>query len=70
MTTRTIRQLDREPGQRPRTEVAMEALQVGQSFLVPGAKRTSAALGIAKLITGKKFRTRALTTGVRIWRIE
>lgn len=93
MTTRTIRQLDREPGQRPRTEVAgfvidsdvpmpmergranpirlaMEALQVGQSFLIPGAKRTTAALGVAKLVEGQRFRTRTLSTGVRVWRTE
>ncbi len=93
MTTRTIRQLDREPGQRPRTEVAgfviednvplptprgrtnplrvaMQALEVGQSFLIPGATSTRGALGVAKLVEGKRFRTRTLSTGVRVWRTE
>lgn len=92
-TTRTIRHLDREPGQRAQVEVAgfviesdvpppiergrgnpirqaMESLQVGQSFLIPGARKTAPVLGIAKLVQGRKFRTRTLSTGVRVWRIS
>ena len=49
---------------------AMEALSVGQSFLIPGAKSTSAALGIAKLMTDRKFRTSKKSNGVRVWRVK
>ena len=49
---------------------AMEALEVGQSFLIPGAKSTSGALGIAKLMKGRAFRASKRSNGVRVWRVK
>lgn len=49
---------------------AMEALDVNQSFLIASAKSTSGALGIAKLIKGKRFRTSLRSNGVRVWRVS
>lgn len=56
-------------GKKNPLRVAMEALEVGQSFFAPGAA-SSVIHGIAKLMKAKKFQTAGKQGGIRVWRIE
>lgn len=54
---------------------AAEKLEVGESFLIPGTTeeifRTARNLAYnVRYKTGRKFRTRKLADGIRIWRIS
>ena len=48
---------------------AIDSLEVGESFLVPG-KTASQVHGNFCRFKPKKFRAQTMTTGARIWRIE
>lgn len=49
---------------------AMAALEVGESFLIPGAQKPSAMYTQKKHMPGRAFVARVTSAGVRIWRCE
>ena len=58
-------------GKENRVWQAMNALEVGQSFLIPGCDaKTNQALSVAPRFPDRVFRTKKMTTGVRVWRVK
>lgn len=63
----------------PRAKYPFKIMETGQSFLVPlketkgdGKKlqaRVSAACAAARKTTGRKFATRIVEHGIRVWRV-
>jgi hypothetical protein len=49
---------------------ALGAMDVGDSFLMPGAKTASSIYSAKKDHAGKKFVCRPVSGGVRVWRSE
>lgn len=49
---------------------AMGAMDVGDSFLMPGVKTASPIYAAKKDHPGKKFACRPVSAGVRVWRVE
>lgn len=57
---------------RDSTKYPLASLEVGDSFLVPGAvaRRLATAASQAGKRLGRKFATRKVEGGVRVWRLE
>jgi len=82
-TTRTVKRVvagvkiedhiplpSRAGGQSSKYSQALGAMDVGDSFLMAGAKTASSIYHAKKAHPGKKFACRPVSAGVRVWRVD